>query len=46
VSRTHDGLLIDVGGVLTTDIFLSFDAYCAREGLDAISFRELYFASP
>jgi epoxide hydrolase-like predicted phosphatase len=41
-----EGLLIDVGGVLTTDIFPSFDAYCAREGLDGISFRELYFDSP
>ena len=30
-----DGLLIDVGGVLTTDIFPSFDAYLAREGVSA-----------
>ncbi len=41
----HEGLLIDVGGVLTTDIFPSFDAYCAREGLGGISFRDLYFGS-
>ena len=40
------GLLIDVGGVLTTDIFPSFDAYLAREGLAATSFRELYFDTP
>jgi putative hydrolase of the HAD superfamily len=40
------GLLIDVGGVLTTDIFASFDAFCAREGLQVPSFRELYFQSP
>jgi putative hydrolase of the HAD superfamily len=46
VAREHEGLLIDVGGVLTTDIFPSFDAYCAREGLDVGSFRDLYFGSP
>jgi HAD superfamily hydrolase (TIGR01509 family) len=41
-----EGLLIDVGGVLTTDIFPSFDAFCQREGLDVASFRELYFDTP
>jgi len=41
-----DGLLIDVGGVLTNDIFASFDAYLAREGLEYQSFRELYFDTP
>jgi len=46
VTGAHEGLLIDVGGVLTTDIFPSFDAYCVREGLDGISFRDLYFGSP
>ena len=38
-----EGLLIDVGGVLTTDIFPSFDAYLAREGVAGESFRDLYF---
>ena len=28
------GLLVDWGGVLTTDVFGSFDAFCAREGLE------------
>jgi epoxide hydrolase-like predicted phosphatase len=46
VARDFDGLLIDVGGVLTTDIFPSFDAYCASEGLDVPSFRDLYFETP
>ena len=46
MSGHHDALLIDVGVVLTTDIFPSFDAYCAREGLDVPSFRELYFETP
>lgn len=42
----YEGLLIDVGGVLTTDIFPSFDAFLARERLDVPSFRELYFETP
>jgi putative hydrolase of the HAD superfamily len=42
----RSGLLIDVGGVLTNDIFVSFDAYLAREGLQVTSFRELYFGTP
>jgi len=46
VSGAYEGLLIDVGGVLTKDIFPSFDAYLAREGLDGPSFRELYFDTP
>ena len=46
MSRAYEGLLIDVGGVLTGDIFPSFDAYLAREGLDGPSFRELYFDTP
>lgn len=41
-----DGLLIDAGGVLTTDVFPSMDAFCAEEGLATPSFRELYFGSP
>jgi putative hydrolase of the HAD superfamily len=46
VTRAYDGLLIDVGGVLTTDVFASFDAFCAREGLDVGSFKRMYFESP
>ena len=30
----YRGLLIDYGGVLTTDVFASFSAFCAREGLE------------
>jgi putative hydrolase of the HAD superfamily len=35
----YRGLLIDYGGVLTTDVFASFSAFCELEGLepDAIS---------
>jgi putative hydrolase of the HAD superfamily len=28
------GLLVDYGGVLTTNVFASFEAFCRREGLD------------
>ena len=31
---THDGLLIDFGGVMTTNVFESFAAFCRDEGLD------------
>jgi hypothetical protein len=41
----HEGLLIDVGGVLTTDVIAAFDEYCAREGLLGISIRDLYYNS-
>jgi epoxide hydrolase-like predicted phosphatase len=30
----HRGLIIDYGGVLTTNLFASFGAFCEREGLD------------
>jgi putative hydrolase of the HAD superfamily len=32
---THRGLLLDWGGVMTTNLFASFGAFCAREGLEA-----------
>lgn len=31
----HRGLLIDWGGVMTTNLFASFGAFCAAEGLEA-----------
>jgi epoxide hydrolase-like predicted phosphatase len=31
----HRGLLLDWGGVMTTNLFASFGAFCAREGLEA-----------
>jgi putative hydrolase of the HAD superfamily len=31
---THTGLLIDWGGVLTTDLFASFNAHCLAAGLE------------
>jgi hypothetical protein len=29
-----NGLLVDFGGVLTTNVFASFRAFCADEGID------------
>jgi putative hydrolase of the HAD superfamily len=31
----HRGLLLDWGGVMTTNLFVSFGAFCAAEGLEA-----------
>jgi putative hydrolase of the HAD superfamily len=42
----HRGLLIDAGGVLTTDLFPSFDAFLARQGAAEPSFLRLYRESP
>jgi putative hydrolase of the HAD superfamily len=36
------GLLIDWGGVLTTDLFASFASFCEVEGLEAAKVRELF----
>jgi putative hydrolase of the HAD superfamily len=39
---TRSGLLIDWGGVLTTDLFASFASFCEAEGLDAAKVRDLF----
>lgn len=36
------GLLVDFGGVLTTNIWESFDAFCANEGLERGTVLELF----
>ncbi len=36
------GLLIDWGGVLTTDVFASFQQFCRNEGLDELTVRDLF----
>jgi epoxide hydrolase-like predicted phosphatase len=36
------GLLVDFGGVLTTNIWASFDAFCANEGLERGAVLELF----
>ena len=39
---THDGLLIDFGGVMTTNVFESFAAFCRAEGLDPDTVKDLF----
>ena len=40
------GLLVDYGGVLTTNVWESFSAFCAAEGLDPDKVRGLFRADP
>ena len=40
------GLLVDFGGVLTTNVFESFRAFCEREGLDPDKVRRLFREDP
>jgi epoxide hydrolase-like predicted phosphatase len=39
---TRKGLLIDFGGVLTTNVFASFAAFCAAEGLEPQVVRDAF----
>ncbi len=41
-----DGLLVDFGGVLTTNVFQSFRAFCVAEGLEETAFEELLRGEP
>ena len=41
-----NGLLVDFGGVLTTNVFDSFRAFCASEGLDPDAMRQLFREEP
>jgi epoxide hydrolase-like predicted phosphatase len=40
------GLLVDWGGVLTTDVFASFAAFCAAEGLPPDTVRDRFREDP
>ena len=40
------GLLVDWGGVLTTDVFTSFQQFCRNEGLDQTLVRDTFRADP
>jgi putative hydrolase of the HAD superfamily len=42
----YSGLLLDFGGVLTTDFFGSIDDYCQRLGVPRGRFRELVTTDP
>ena len=43
---TKRGLLVDFGGVLTTNVFESFRAFCVDEGLEAEAFLNLFRSDP
>lgn len=40
------GLLVDWGGVLTTDVFTSFHAFCRNEGIEPTLVRDLFRHDP
>lgn len=40
------GLLVDWGGVLTSDLFASFNAFCALEGLEADTIAQSFRRDP
>ena len=40
------GLLVDFGGVLTTNVFASFRAFCTDEGIDPERITALFRSSP
>jgi putative hydrolase of the HAD superfamily len=40
------GLLVDFGGVLTTNVFDSFRAFCVEEGLDPDAIKRLFREHP
>jgi putative hydrolase of the HAD superfamily len=40
------GLLVDFGGVLTTDVFESFREFCEAEGLDPEAVKRLFRTDP
>jgi putative hydrolase of the HAD superfamily len=42
VASQYTGLLVDWGGVMTTDVFASFGAFCEREGLSVATVRDLF----
>jgi putative hydrolase of the HAD superfamily len=43
---TRSGLLVDFGGVLTTNIFASFQAFCEQEGLSPDAVRDRFMQDP
>ena len=43
---THRGLLVDWGGVLTTNVFESFQAFCVEEGLKPETVRDAFMGDP
>jgi len=46
VSVARDGLLVDFGGVLTSNVFDSFAAFCRAEGLAPETVRDRFMNDP
>jgi putative hydrolase of the HAD superfamily len=46
MARLVRGLIVDYGGVLTTDVFASFRRFCAAEGLAADTVRDRFLSDP
>ncbi|MDP9294957.1 MAG: HAD family phosphatase [Actinomycetota bacterium] len=44
MSGPYDGLLVDFGGVLTSDVFASFADFCRNEGLEPDAVRERFMS--
>lgn len=42
----HRALLVDWGGVLTSDVFAGFKIFCEQEGIDPMRVRDLFAADP
>jgi putative hydrolase of the HAD superfamily len=43
---SHRGLILDFGGVVTTDLFAELSAFCVREGLDPDAFVRVLRDAP
>ena len=46
MSEAKRGLLVDFGGVLTTNVFESFRAFCVAEGLEPDTIKEKFRSDP
>jgi len=46
VAPERDALLVDFGGVLTSDVFASFADFCDREGIASDTVRRRFAADP
>jgi putative hydrolase of the HAD superfamily len=46
MARLVRGLIVDYGGVLTTDVFASFRTFCEAEGLHADTVRDRFLSDP
>ena len=42
----HRGLLVDFGGVMTSDVFASFEAFCRAEELEPSTVRDRFLGDP